>query len=90
MDLEYPLDLHEAHIAYPLAPEHMVVSKEWFSEYQLGLIGARGAPSKVEKLVPNLRDKGRYVLHYRNLQLYMSLGMPLAKVQRAIRFQQSP
>ena len=28
----------------------------------------------VEKLVPNLRDKTRYILHYRNLQLYLSLG----------------
>ncbi|MEW8688825.1 MAG: hypothetical protein AB2556_23655, partial [Candidatus Thiodiazotropha sp.] len=42
------------------------------------------------KLVPNLRNKDRYVLHYRNLQLYMSLGMRLTKVHRALRFEQSP
>ena len=30
--------------------------------------------SVVEKLVPNLRDKSRYILHYRNLQLYLTLG----------------
>ena len=49
-----------------------------------------GAPTEVEKLVPNLRNKDRYVLHYRNLQLYMSLGMRLTKVHRALRFDQSP
>ena len=42
------------------------------------------------KLVPNLHSKDRYVLYYRNLQLYMSLGMHLAKVLRALRFVESP
>ena len=34
VDLEYPEDLHNAHNAYPLAPERMVVQKKWMSEYQ--------------------------------------------------------
>ena len=29
----------------------------------------------VKKLVPNLRDKVKYVVHYRNLQYYLSLRM---------------
>ena len=68
----------------------MVVQKEWMSEYQHNLLGVGVAPTEVEKLVPNLRNKDRYVLHYRNLQLYMSLGMRLTKVHRALRFDQSP
>ena len=71
VDLEIPEDLHDAHNSYPLAPERMVVQKEWMSEYQHGLLGVRAAPTEVEKLVPNLRNKSRYVLHYRKLQLYM-------------------
>ena len=31
----------------------------------------------VKKLIPNLGNKTKYVLHYRNLQLYLSLGMKL-------------
>ena len=85
MDLEYPAELHDAHNAYPLAPERMAIPKEWMSEYQHNLLGAG-----VEKLVPNLRDKERYVVHYRNLQLYLSLGMRLKRVRRALRFEQSP
>ena len=49
-----------------------------------------GASHEVEKLVPNLRDKTRYVLHYRNLQLYLQLGMRLKKIHSGLRFDQSP
>ena len=90
VDLEYPQGLHDEHNAYPLAPERMVVQKEWMSDYQQDLLGVGVAPTEVEKLVPNLHDKERYVLHYHNLQLYMSLGMRLKKVHRALRFEQSP
>ena len=89
VDLEYPEELHNVHNAYPLAPERMVVKKEWMSEYQHELLDVGVASSEVEKLVPNLYNKNSYVLHYRNLQLYLSLGMRLTKVHRALRFQQS-
>ena len=89
VDLEYPGELHDVHNTYPLAPERMMVKKEWMSEYQHRLLGVGVASTEVEKLVPNLHNKDRYVLHYRNLQLYLSLGMRLTKVHRALRFQQS-
>ena len=90
VDLEYPEDLHNAHYAYPLAPERMVVQKKMDVRVSAQPPRAGVAPTEVEKLVPNLRNKDRYVLHYRNLQLYMSLGMRLTKVHRALRFDQSP
>lgn len=31
VDLEYPVELHDMHNAYPLAPEHMVFQKKWMS-----------------------------------------------------------
>ncbi|MEW8688896.1 MAG: hypothetical protein AB2556_24015 [Candidatus Thiodiazotropha sp.] len=60
------------------------------SEYQLGLLGVGGTPTEVEKLFPSLRNKDRYVLHYRNLQIYQSLGMRLTEIHRALKFDQSP
>ena len=60
------------------------------SEYQHNLLGVGVAPTEVEKLLPNLCNKARYVLYYRNLQLYTSLGMRLTKVHRVLRFDQSP
>lgn len=68
-DLSYPQELHDAHNAYALALERMKVQKE----YQHGLFGAGDAPAEVEKLVTNLRDKDHYVVHYHNVQLYLSL-----------------
>ena len=40
----------------------------------------------VKKLIPNLGDKTNYVLHYRNLQFYLFLGMKLTKIQRVLKF----
>ena len=43
----------------------------------------------VVKLVPKLGDKTNYVLHYRSLQLYLSLGIKLTKIHKLLRFKQS-
>ena len=42
--------------------------------------------NKVEKLIPNLRDETKYVIHYENLKLYLSLGLKLKKIHRGISF----
>ena len=44
---------------------------------------------KVEKLVPDLNNKTRYVLHHENLKLYTRLGLRLTKIHRGIKFQES-
>ena len=42
----------------------------------------------VKKIIPNLGKKNNYVVHYKNLQLYLSLGMKLTKIQRVLKFKQ--
>ena len=69
----------------------MKVKKEWLSPKQQELIqrsGQRYVPT--EKLIPNLFDKDEYVVHYRNLQYYISQGMVLEYIYEAIKFDQSP
>ena len=45
---------------------------------------------RVNKLIPNLQNKTKYVIHYKNLQQYLSLGMKLVKIHRGIKFNESP
>ena len=53
------------------------------------------APESVEvgtvhKLIPNLNDKEKYVIHYENLKLYESLGLKITQIHRGIKFNESP
>ena len=43
----------------------------------------------VEKLIPNLRDKKKYVIHYKNLIQCLRLGMKLKRIHRGIKFVES-
>ena len=43
----------------------------------------------VKNLIPNLGNKTNYVVHYRNLQLLLSLGMKLTKIDSVLEFKQS-
>lgn len=96
VDLKYPAHLHDQHNQYPLAPEKINISQEMLSPYAQetlkktqpdGRDGFRYTTS--EKLVPNLHDKVKYVVHYRNLKLYQSLGMEVTKVHWVMTFKQS-
>ena len=46
--------------------------------------------NKVDKLVSTFLPKTHYVLHYKNLKQYLEEGMILKKVNRGIKFYQSP
>ena len=43
---------------------------------------------KVDKLVPNLKDKKNYVIHRKNLRLYKRLGLEIPKIHRGIKFEE--
>ena len=90
VDLKYPCKLHDLHNDYPLAPEKMRVSKDMLSDYCSSIAEKYDIKvGDVAKLILNLRDKSCYVLHYRTLQLYMSLGMVVKKIHRVLKFKQS-
>ena len=90
VDLFYPPEIHDEHNYLPVAPESRAISDEELSPYSQHLrekIQLKGQPHK--KLIPNLDDKTKYVLHYRNLKHYLKLGLKLKKIHRGVEFHQS-
>ena len=83
VDLEYPLELHKLRNDYSLAPEKIKVTKEMLSLYCESIREKFNITiGQVHKLIPTLGSKGKYVLHYRKLQLYLNLGLKVTKVHR--------
>ena len=91
VDLEYPTELHNSHNDYPLGPEKVKVTNEMLSDYCKKIKKKFNISSGlVHKLIPTLNDKQKYVLHYKNLQSYLNLGLKLKRVHRVLEFNQSP
>jgi hypothetical protein len=91
VDMEYPAHLHDAHSDYPLAPESYEIKSDMLSPCQQNLQrDLKLRETIARKLVPNLYSKKDYVVHYRNLQLYLPFGMKVTKVHRVLAFKQEP
>ena len=74
------------HNDYPLAPEKFEISKNMLSKYCSNIATEyRIKVGGVIKLVPNLGNKSKYVLHCKNFKLYLSLGMKSTKVHRILK-----
>ena len=87
VDHHYPTNLHDQHDDYPLAPESLVIDRSMYSPTQQSVF-PESAPQT--KLTPNLQDKVKYAVHYRNLKLYIKLGLVVTRVHLVLAFKQSP
>ena len=80
IDLVYPKKLRKLHNEYPLALDKTEIQREMLPNYQIKIASFYIIPTRnIKKLVPNFFDKGKYVLHYENLQLYSRLELILKK-----------
>ena len=74
--------MHELHNGCPLAPEKLKISQNMLPKYCYTITNKYGM--KIGG-VNKLGNKG----NYRNLQLYLSLGIKSAKVYRILKIKQS-
>ena len=91
VDLHYPSEFHDAHEDMPLAPVRRGIKYSQLSPYAKELCDKLKLKSSLntEKLLATLEDKERYVLYYKNLILYLKLGLKLTKVHKIISFKEN-
>ena len=79
-----PDELNVLHNDYPsLAPEKLAIPYDMLPDYwEKNADKYEIKVGDMMKLIPNLINKTNYVLYYRNVQLYLSLGIKLTKVHR--------
>ena len=68
VDLKYLEELHNKYKDLPNAPDKESPRKEWLSDYQQSF-NIKG--KSTEKLLTTLNDKESYVLHQRNLRIFI-------------------
>ena len=73
----------------PIAPIKREVKYEELSEYQKSKVSEKDY-IKSEKLILDLHNKEKYVIHYKLLKRYIELGAKVTKIHRIISFEQSP
>jgi hypothetical protein len=90
VDLEYPSELHELHNDFPLAPESIELTFKNLSPYAKKSLLECGGSKKFKdiKLSATFHTRKNYILHFKNLKLYLSLGMKLKNIHRVLSFKQ--
>ena len=85
-DLEYSLNTKFKTQKSPLAPEKLKIRKEDLSDYQLNCLSVEDKKiGNVSKLILNLKDKEKYVIHYELLKYYEKLGLKVKKFTELFR-----
>ena len=91
VDLKYPKKLHKLHNNFPLAPEKLAVTSDMLSKYCKEIADIYEIKlGDVKKLIPNLSNKTKYVLDYRNLQKSIFIFRnKLIQIHKTLKFKQS-
>ena len=90
VDLHYPEHLHDAHTDFPLAVEKKEIDEADLSPYnKICLAKNNKTFVKCTKLIPDLKDKEKYVCSLKNLQLYLKQGLILKNIHKIMEARQS-
>ena len=86
-DLEYPAEIKETTENFPLCPYQTKTDPEFFTTYMNSVKQPNNKPT--EKLMCDLTNKQKYMMHYRMFKFYTKLGMKVTKTHSLWRFKQS-
>ena len=90
-DFDIPDELHDKFNDFAPGSEKIIVTEDMLSHIQIDMKNAYSIKvGKSPKLIPNLYLKKNYIIHYRLLKYYLSLGVVLKKVHRILKFNQKP
>ena len=86
-DLDYPAEIKEKTENFPFCPYQLKADPNLFSEYMNSVKQPNYKPT--EKLVCDLTNKQKYMIHNRMFKFYINMWMKVTKIHTIYRFQQS-
>ena len=71
----------------PQPPKVFLVTEDMLSDKQRDLL-KDAKHTEAKKLIPNLKDKKKYIVHYITLKKYIEMGINVDKIHRVLSFDQ--
>ena len=87
-DLEYPGEIKEKTKNFPFCPYQTKADPHLFSGYMNSVNQPNYKPTS--KLMCDVTNKSKYMIHYRMFKFYLNQGMKVTKMHTIYRFKQSP
>ena len=87
-DLEYPAEIKEKTKNIPFCPYQTTADPNLFSGYMNNVNQPNYKPTS--KLMCDVTNKSKYMIHYRMFKFYLNQGMKVTKIHTIYRFKQSP
>ena len=85
-DLEYPVEIKEKTENFPLCPYQTKADPNLLSDYMNSVKQTNYKPTP--KLMCDVTNKQKYMMHYRVFNFYISMGMKVTKIHCVYRFKQ--
>ena len=87
-DLEYPAEIKEKTKNFPFCPYQRKADPNLFSGYMNNINQPNYKPTS--KLMCDVTNKSKYMIHYRMFKFYLNQGMKVTKIHTIYKFKQSP
>ena len=87
-NLEYPAEIKEKTKNFPFCPYQTKADPDFISAYMNNVNQPNYKPTP--KLMCDVTNKSKYMIHYRMFKFYLNQGMKVTKIHTIYKFKQSP